>query len=235
MTRPMALAARLLAMFLVAASLTVAVPSARAEPDDTDAIVTSGRLDDVEFYRLATCGARPGGPCKGPTLRWDKSRLTVRLARSNDPVSPGFEARLMPAIRNAIAEVNGAGAGIRLSFTNASAADITIRPTNLREGTVMTDSPGFAGPGIMGVGYMTVWSDPSNTIVEAVVLISTSISDADLTSVMLEEITQALGFLHDIDNPYYEGVSILSQTSNATTRLAGQDARILRMHYPPAP
>lgn len=229
MIRPLALAFGILATCLAGPSF--------AEPDlePSDAVVTSGPLTDTAFYRLATCGASPGGKCLGPALRWNKSRLTLRLAKGNDPIPPGFTARLMPAIRNAIDEVNGVGAGVRLAFTNASAADITIRPTNLTEGMVMTDSPGFSGPGIMGVGYMTVWSDKTNTILDAVILISTSITETDLTSVMLEEVTQSLGFLYDIENPTYEGVSILSQTSNETTRLTGQDATILRMHYPPKP
>ncbi|MDM7931965.1 DUF2927 domain-containing protein [Tabrizicola sp.] len=227
MLRPLVLAALLSAHILMA--------PAQAETDVSDAIVTSGRLTDADFYRLATCGARPAGQCLGPALRWDKARLTVRLARGNDPIPPGFEARLMPSIRNAINEVNGVGAGIKLAFTRASNADITIRPTNLAEGSEMPDRPGFSGPGIMGVGYMTVWSDRTNAILEAVILISTTISETDLTSVMLEEVTQSLGFLHDIDNEAYEGVSILSQTSNETTQLTGQDATILRMHYPPKP
>lgn len=85
----------------------------------------------------------------------------------------------------------------------------------------------------MGVGYMTVWSDENNLITEAVILISTAITDQDLTSVMLEEMTQSLGILYDIENPAYEGVSILSQTSNATTTIEGQDAALLRWLYPP--
>jgi Protein of unknown function (DUF2927) len=85
----------------------------------------------------------------------------------------------------------------------------------------------------MGVGYMTVWSDDADHITEAVILISTTISEADMTSVVLEEITQSLGILYDIENPWYEGVSILSQTSNATTTIEGQDAALLRWLYPP--
>jgi hypothetical protein len=43
---------------------------------------------------------------------------------------------------------------------------------------------------------------------------------------------QSLGFLYDIEGQAYDGVSILSQTSNATTTIAGQDAALLRLHYP---
>jgi hypothetical protein len=98
---------------------------------------------------------------------------------------------------------------------------------------MMTDTPGFSGAGVMGVGFATVWSGADNTISEAVILISTSITPTDLTSVMLEELTQTLGFPYDIEGTAYEGVSILSQGSNATTGIAGQDAALLRLHYPP--
>ena len=37
----------------------------------------------------------------------------------------------------------------------------------------------------------------------------------------------------DIEGKAYEGLSILSQTSNQTTAIRGQDARLLRWLYPP--
>jgi hypothetical protein len=198
-----------------------------------DAIWVAGLLSDTDFYRLATCGAPPGGNCRVRPLRWDKRDLTVRIRLDDTPLPSGFEARLRRAVIRAIAEVNGTGAGIRLRHVPDGAADITVRPTGLPEGTIMTETPGFSGAGVMGVGFMTVWSDESDTILEAVVLISTDILPTDLPSVMLEEITQSLGFLFDVDGPAYAGVSILSERSNATTRLEGQDARLLRRHYPP--
>jgi hypothetical protein len=63
-------------------------------------------------------------------------------------------------------------------------------------------------------------------------LISQDISEDDLPSVALEELFQCLGFIYDIENRYYEGRSILSQDSNATTTLAGQDRMILHRLYP---
>lgn len=225
--RSLAIALTVLAHGFPAPALAELVPS--------DGIATSGPLTDAEFLRLATCGAIPGSSCRSPVLRWSKPRLTLRIGRSDEDIPPGFEARLMPAIQNAIREVNAVGAGIGISLTNAPVADITVLPTNLGEGALLDEKPGFSGPGTMGVGYMTVWSDERDRIVDAVILISTTITDADVTSVVLEEVTQSLGLLYDIENPDYEGVSILSQTSNATTRLQGQDAEILRLHYPPTP
>jgi len=204
----------------------------RAENAPTDGVVAPGILSDADLYRLATCGAPPGGDCAAPALRWKKKRLTVAIVMGNTPVDPDFEDRLTKALAHAVAEVNGVGAGITLRLTRSRSADIVIRPTELVEGTVLTESPGFSGAGIMGVGYMTVWSDAADTIFEAVILISTTITQNDLPSVMLEEVTQSLGFLYDVESPAYEGVSILSQTSNETVTLTGQDAALLHLHYP---
>ena len=206
-----------------------------AEIPPTDGVAVKSLLPDADIYRLATCGAAPGGPCQSQALRWGKPRLTLRIDPGQDPLPPGFAPKLDRALDRAINEVNRVGAAIRLHRTDAATADITIRPTGLADGTILTAAPGFSGRGIMGVGYMTVWHDPTSTIGEAVILISTTITDADLPSVMLEEVTQSLGFLYDIEGPAYEGVSILSQTSNATVTLTGQDATLLRLHYPPNP
>ncbi|WP_136645755.1 DUF2927 domain-containing protein [Tabrizicola sp. YIM 78059] len=217
----------------LAVLLCLAAPPVLADMPESDGIAVQGLLSDADFYRLVTCGAPPGGACRAASLRWTKPSLTLAIAPAANAEPPGFRARLVAAAQNAIDEVNAIGAGIRIDLIPAGPADITIRPTALTEGAILSETPGFSGAGVMGVGYMTVWSNAENRITEAVILISTSISDADLTSVMLEEVTQSLGFLFDIEGPAYEGVSILSQTSNATTRLTGQDAMLLRRHYPP--
>lgn len=215
--------------------LLLALPSALAWAEDlpSDGVAVRGRLSDADFYRLATCGAPPGGRCRGAVLRWGKPELTVRIAMGDDPAPPDFEDRLQHALGHALEAINAVGSGIIIRQTTRPEADITIRATELTEGTLLTEEPHFSGPGTMGVGYMTVWSDETDTIVEAVILISTSIQEADLGSVMLEEVTQSLGFLYDVEGAAYEGVSILAQNSNATLRIEGQDATLLRMHYPP--
>lgn len=217
---------RLLAVFLL---LTL---PCFAAAEETDGIAAQGILPDEDFFRLVTCGAPPGGPCRGPIPRWQSDELTLTLAIDDTPLPPGFEARLTRAIENALAQINGAGAGISIVLAKTPQADITVRPTALAEGTQLGEVPGFSGAGVMGVGYMTLWWDETLNITEAVILISTAITDEDLTSVMLEEITQSLGILYDIESPAYEGVSILSQTSNATTTIQGQDAALLRWMYP---
>ena len=215
-----------LALFLVAAA-------AQAETPQFDGVAAPGLLSDAELYRLATCGALPGGDCRGPVLRWERPVLTLTVVPGEDPVPEGFAMPLIRAALHAVDEINAVGAGIRIEMIPTGPADITIRPTALKEGTVLTDRPGFSGAGVMGVGFMTVWSGEDDIITEAVILISTGITDADLTSVVLEEVTQSLGFLYDIEGPDYESISILAQDSNVTTEIAGQDAALLRLHYPP--
>lgn len=221
------------AALVCAAAFGLFPAAAGAESPLWDGVAVDGLLSDTDFYRLATCGAPPGGACRAAVLRWDKPLLTVRIDQGSDPVPPGFEARLKGALLHAVDQINAAGSGLSLTYTDGPRADITVRPTGLTEGAVLTERPGFSGAGIMGVGYMTVWSDTNDIIQEAVILISTSITQADLGSVMLEEVTQSLGFLFDIDGRAYEGVSILSQSSNATLTIDGQDATLLRLHYPP--
>lgn len=213
-------------------ALSLAAAPVSAESPLGDGVVAPGLLSDADFYQLATCGAQPGGDCQAPALRWQKSALTIAIDMGDTSAPPRFEVRMTKALVEALAQINAAGAGISLRFTKAPTADVIIRPTTLVEGAVLTEIPDFSGAGIMGVGYMTVWSDSDNTILKAVILISTTITEDDLPSVMLEEVTQSLGFLYDIEGHAYEGVSILSQTSNATVTIAGQDATLLRLHYP---
>lgn len=222
-----------IALFCLAVTATVAATVALADDTLSDGVAATGILSDADLYRLATCGAAPGGACRGPSLRWAKTDLSLRIARATGPGPRGFADRMRSAAVLAVAQINRAGAGITVHMTDAATADITILPTHLGPGAVLTEVPGMSGAGIMGVGYMTVWSDETDTITEAAILISTSIAEGEVRSVMLEEITQSLGFLYDIDGPAYEGVSILSQTSNATVTLEGQDVALLRLHYPP--
>ncbi len=199
----------------------------------SDGVTSFGPLSDKDLYRLATCGAAPGDACQGPVVRWGKPRLTVALL----PAERGYPVKLAKnvdaALDRAIATINAAGAGITLRRDDrATKADIVVVRPDLMEGEPTRNIPRMPDGEPIGVGFMWLWWDDNRISTEAALLISSDITAKDLPSVILEELFQCLGFLFDIENPTYEGVSILAQDSNETITITGQDRAILRMHYP---
>ena len=102
----------------------------------------------------------------------------------------------------------------------------------LSEGEKTRNIPRIPNGQEIGVGFMWLWWNEKAEITEASMLIAEDISEEDLPSVVLEELFQCLGFLYDIENRYYVGRSILSQDSNETRRITGQDRMALRKLYP---
>lgn len=225
---------RLLALPLaLCLSLPIAAP---LQAEESDGIAADTLLSDRDFFRMATCGAPPGGACIGPTIRWPKRVVTLAVLQTETAAPKEFTEALSQAVDQAIKEVNRTGAEIRIKRvrpgSKGKTANIRVMPTDLEEGVILEDIPGISAPGIMGVGYMTYWWNEREEITEATILISTTILASDMRSVVLEEIYQTLGPRFDIEGEAYEGVSILSQTSNETVHLRGQDARLLRWLYP---
>jgi hypothetical protein len=213
---------------LTAAALTCGL----AQAEEFDGVLAASLLPDGDFFRLATCGAPPGGDCQDATFRWGRATLTVALMPGATPSEARTAARISPELDRAINRINRVGSGLTLRRTDGADADIRVLPTDLPEGTALSDVPDFSAPGIMGVGYVSLWANDADEITNATILFSTEISDDDLPSVVLEELFQSLGPRFDIEGPAYEGVSILSQTSNATVDIVGQDAALLRWLYP---
>lgn len=198
-----------------------------------DGIATEGKLSDKDFFRLATCGASPGGECLGPVVRWTDTDLTVALAPAHRRYPPELAQAVSEALDRAIAQINRAGSAIRLTRDDTlRSPDIIVSRPPLSEGQRTRNIPRMPNGHEIGVGFMWLWWNDRGEITEASVLIAKDITPEDLPSVMLEELFQCLGFLYDIENPYYEGRSILSQDSNDTTKLAGQDRMALRRLYP---
>lgn len=216
-------------------ALCLSLPIA-LQAEESDGIAADALLSDRDFFRMATCGAPPGGDCIGPTIRWPKRTVTLSVLKADTAAPKAFTEALSLTVDQAIKEVNRSGAAVRIlrikpgSFGRT--ANIRVIPTDLEEGVMLEDIPGISAPGIMGVGYMTYWWNEREEITEATILISTTILASDMRSVVLEEIYQTLGPRFDIEGEAYEGVSILSQTSNETIHLRGQDARLLRWLYP---
>ena len=200
-----------------------------------DAVQVTALLSDEDFFRAATCGAAPGDACKSPVLKWQKRDLTLAIVPSETGAGLIFGMLLSTTVDYALLQINRAGSGLTITRIGGPTADIRVALTDVAEGSTLPDVPGISAPGEMGVGFTTVWSTPDHIITDASILISNAITPNDIVSVVLEEIFQATGPVFDIDSPAYEGVSILSQTSNATVTIAGQDARLLRHLYPPEP
>jgi hypothetical protein len=197
----------------------------------SDGVATEGKLSDKDFFRLATCGATPGGDCDGPVVRWAQTQITLALAAPSRHYPSTLAASASVALDRAINEINGAGGGIRITRDDRLIEpDIIVssrtfrRRANARHPRIPNGQPSAL--------IMWLWWDENAEITSASMLISEDIRETDLPSVVLEELYQCLGFLYDIENRYYEGRSILSQDSNDTTEIIGQDRMALRTLYP---
>lgn len=200
-----------------------------------DGVPAAGKLSDIDFYDLATCGAAKGKDCAGPSVRWPKSKVTVAIFPDPGGMGPATSARVSQALDTAITAINAVGAGITLlrDDTNPD-PNIVLRRVSLREGDVTKGIPDMPDGVQIGVGSSTVWWRNDRDLTKATILISAYIQRRDVASVVLEELFQSLGFRYDVEGSYYETRSILAQNSNATLDIKGQDAAILLLHYPPA-
>ena len=213
---------------IIALGLCIALPAAAS-----DGVASTGKLGTVEFYRLIACGAKPGGDCQGPFVRWSKRIVSVGIPPADPAMDAGLASQIDVALDRAISTLNAARFGLRLQRATAQAVpDIVVHRVGLKEGDRTKDLAGMSDGLEIGVGYMQINWDDNLHITDGAIVIAADIAPEDVRSVMLEELTQSLGFLYDIENPYYEGVSIFSQDSNATIEIAGQDRAILRLHYP---
>jgi hypothetical protein len=203
-----------------------------------DFLTTEGKLSTEDFYRLVSCRALPGGPCESEVVRWSDA-MAANLRVGFAPVSQDYPpalARLMDAaLDEVIAEINGVGAAVQLVR-----ADKKLRPQMVIHLTPATEGQPIRGTGINGVdgeiigaALVTVWWDAHKRITRAAVVMAADIPPREVVPVLLEEMTQGLGLLTDIRNPYYEGRSVFSEDSNSARVLAPQDRIALRMHYPP--
>jgi hypothetical protein len=74
------------------------------------------------------------------------------------------------------------------------------------------------------------WNN-AKEIQNATIVFAGDLLDSEVSSIVLEELAQALCPINDIKNPHYEGVSIFSEDSNVQTVLATQDRMVLRRLY----
>lgn len=212
--------------------LLLLAPPAPAE----DYVRAGGALSDADFYRLVTCGRPPGGACRTPPKRWPAELardLTVSLLPDVEPVLPGRRAQVDAALDAAIAQINGAGAAVTLRRL-ADNSPALIRMSIRSPATMALISEGRGAEDVPG-GMVLLLPPLADRITGATILISSDLLLTETKSVVLEELTQSLGLVYDIDSPAYDRRSIFSQRRNSVTVIAGQDATALRLHYPPQP
>lgn len=201
----------------------------------SDGVLAVGKLSDTAFYNLATCGAAKGQKCQGPNVRWPKREIAVGIHPDPGTMDHAMSARVSKALNAAIATINAAGAAIMLHRDDRKRRpDILLRRVSLREGEETKGIPDVPDGERIGIGMNTVWWRNGRDLTKATILISAHIKRDAVASVVLEEVFQTLGFRYDVEGAYYRNRSILAQDSNSVSQIKGQDAAILRLHYPPA-
>jgi hypothetical protein len=148
-------------------------------------------------------------------------------------VRPARAAQVDAALDAAITQINGAGAGLSLRRVPDNSPAL-IRLSIRSPATIELIAEG-RGARSAPAGMVLFTPPEPDRIVGATILISSDIPLFQVNSVVLEEVTQSLGLVFDIDNPAYDRRSIFSQERNSVTVITGQDAAILRLHYPPRP
>lgn len=202
-----------------------------------DYVSTEGPLSDRDFYRLVSCGARPGSECDQPPIRWPSLKersLTIGIAQ-RDAGFPDQTARhVLLGMKNAVRQINRLGSGLRLNEVGfGETADILVYLQDVPEGGKIqgTGLRGLDGIRIEIGRFHVLW-DHRREITRAGIVLSRDLEPLEAASVILEEIVQSLGLIYDIRNVTYRGRSIFDEDSNRVVALRGQDAKALRLHYP---
>lgn len=193
-------------------------------------------VDDQDFYRAVACAAPPGRDCEKRFIRWDKdvrSPLSVGFGTLT-PALHAYQQRLYDqGLVDAIAQINAIGADIWLELDPESPR-IAIHVIDTAPGEVIegTGNPMLDG-NRLPLGMVAVRSDQAGVIQEATIAISAKTRRRAIASVILEELVQSLGLMTDIRSPApaYRR-SVFSEDSNSGTRLRGQDAAAVLLHYP---
>ncbi len=216
-------------VFLVAVSAMISTASAQ------DFIEVDGKLTDDQFYNLVACDAVPDGPCRFDPVRWaatDAQDLTISIYQKH-PSYDTYDAA-SDALNNAVAQINSAGAAVQLRrLVDGADAHITVYLSGFDSGSTID------GIGLKGVDGSTVYDayfhifwNGRRELTRGVVIFSKDLDRDEIEPVMLEEVVQSLGLLKDVRADWYETRSIFSEDSNLVTAISGQDAIVLRRHYP---
>jgi hypothetical protein len=194
-----------------------------------------GPLDDDSFYNVIVCGELPGNACKEFPLKWSSTsaqRLTVRLhSLKADKDRYEMTSRALDA---AIADINSVTPALQLRRQpdrKKKRVKIDIFVSSLKTGQAIKGTgTSTDGKIIEGAMVDVTWNN-AKEIQNATIVFAGDLLDSEVSSIVLEELAQALGPINDIRNPHYEGVSIFSEDSNAQTILGSQDRMVLKRLY----
>ncbi|MGH1368640.1 MAG: DUF2927 domain-containing protein [Maritimibacter sp.] len=218
-------------LFIFLFGLALGAGSAGAQ----EFVQTEGALSDEAFYRLVSCAAPPKEDCQKPSVRWDVSHpVRVSIRQMDAAYLGGKKIRATAALARALQELNRAEVGLTLVEVPAGdTAEIELFFLDLERGEPIagTGIKGVDGSRLGGASTRILFDANTNTIKRVAVVFSTTLQIRAYESVMLEELSQALGLMTDIRNPYYDERSIFSQDSNARKTLGAQDILALRHHY----
>jgi hypothetical protein len=214
--------------------LALALAACAAFPAQAqDYVESKGPLNDNDFYQLVACAAPVDGPCTKPFYKWDKTTLTVGVVQQDAPFLGGKIKRASAAVVRALQHLNAVDMGLTLMHS-ADSPDIAIYLLDTARGEQITGQQGNPLSGLTMANAITALDVERGVINGASIALSRTMSIRQYESVMLEEITQALGLITDISNPYYQSRSILSQNADNSLKILGdQDKIALIRHYPP--
>lgn len=228
------MARRPLSALLLGIASLWALASASMAKDYVD---LPGRVTDESFHAAVSCGASLGGSCQRAPVYWPaqtRRDLTVSV-QGRDPGFSATKARqVVRALNSAVAQINGAGADLRLRMvTPGTPAKIQVFLRDIAPGERITGTgvAGLDGVRIQIGRFHLRWTSARH-ITEGTIVLSSAIAPRDIPSVVLEELIQSMGLMWDIRSAGYRNASIFDEDSNSVTRLTTQDRSALRLHYP---
>ena len=216
---------------LALAVLLLAAPPAAAQAY----VEVAGRLSDEDFFRAVACAAEPGGDCRKPFVRWEASRPIRVALRRIDPAYLGRpKLRAGAALERAVRALNAAEAGFRLAPVGpGDHAEIEVFFLDLDQGAEIsgTGIEGVDGAALGAASTRVLYNHDTGYAERAAVVVSRGLATRAYESVLLQELTQAMGLMTDIKSAAYDGVSVLALESNTATQLGPQDILALKRLY----
>ena len=202
-----------------------------------ESIRSDGRLSDDNFYRLVSCAAPESGACQKDVVRWspaDARDISIGIVRVANDYPAALRNLADAALNGAIDEVNAADANLHLTRS-----DTIIKPDIAVFLLAIKKGDEIAGTGLdpldgakIEAAKVQIWWRADRTLIKGAIVLANDVLPDEIRSIMLEEVTQTMGLLTDVDSDYYETRSIFSETSNQRSRLGAQDIMVLQRHYP---